>query len=119
MRTMSSTEVPPPEPPKKKPPRPGPPPPPPRVGAAAAIVRAAVSATLGVPLGGVCGPIQPTWVTEPHTGKLTIQLKGAADVPSDDTATQRVLLVGDPREAVLEVEPVTRIFLRYDILTTR
>ena len=25
-------------------------------------------------------------------------------------ATQRVLLVGDPREAVLEVEPVTRIF---------
>ena len=34
-------------------------------------------------------------------------------------ATQRVLLVGDPREAVLEVEPVTRIFLRYDILTTR
>ena len=80
------------EPPKKKPPRPGPPPPPPRVATAAAVVRAAASAVLGLPLGGACGAIQPTWVSEPDTGKLVFALKGAGATIGEKAEEQRVLL---------------------------
>ena len=98
MASQSQTEPTSGEPKQKKPPRPGPPPPPARVASAAIVVRAAVSAVLGVPLGGACGAIQPTWVTEPDTGKLVFPLKDAgAEIPEGADA-QRALL--DTVEAV-------------------
>jgi len=74
---------------KKKKVRAPPPSAPPVVFAAGAVIRGAMAAVLGQKFGGVFGALQPTWVAEPGTAKISMSLKGVSakigfGIPEED-----------------------------------
>jgi len=72
--------------------RPPPPPPPAAVATAAAVLRGALAGVLGLPIGRTCSDLQPTWNSEPGTGKFTMDLAKAVVPMPEDIEAQKILL---------------------------